>query len=162
VTIKAGNREPLDRDKVIIVIGEPSSGTRLIRRLIDASPDLDAIHDSYHGRRVWKSGRVVLVTRDAEARNASVEARWPGGIEEFEFPTLAELKKDYPNAPVISYDDVVESSEAVIKMLSVYYMIPVWEFDEEVYDANSEEGTRETYENAVARKKMLLKKDGKL
>jgi len=162
VTIKAGNRAPLDRDKVIIVIGEPSSGTRLIRRLIDASPDLDAIHDNYHGRRRWQSGRVVIVTRNVEARNASVEARWPGGIEEFEFPTTEELKVDYPNAPNISYDDVVKSPEAVIEMLAVYFMVPVWEFDEEVYDANSEEGTRETYENAVARKKMLLKKDGKL
>ena len=162
MTIEAGTRKPIDRDNVIIVIGEPSSGTRLIRRLIDASPDLDAIHDNYHGRRRWKSGRVVLVRRDVEARNASVEARWPGGIDEFEFPTLEELKIDYPDAPIISYDDVVKSPEAVIEMLATYYMVPIWEFDEEVYDANSEEGTRETYENAVARKKMLLKKDGKL
>ena len=43
MTIEAGTRKPIDRDNVIIVIGEPSSGTRLIRRLIDASPDLDAM-----------------------------------------------------------------------------------------------------------------------
>lgn len=117
----------------LTVVGSLSSGTRLVTRLLNASPHIEAIHDVTHGAR---PGRwpVVYVTRDETARRASVAARWPDGHDRTASPVYA--------VATVAYEDVVADPHAVIGTLAAVLEVPVWTFSEAVYDANSETGTR--------------------
>lgn len=117
----------------LTVVGSMSSGTRLVTRLLDASPDIEAVHDMTHGHRPARSP-VVFVTRDETARRESVAARWPDGRDR-----IAVV-----NDPVatVAYEDVVSDAYAVVARLASLFGVPPWKFDEPVYDANAEPGSR--------------------
>lgn len=127
----------------VIVVGRPSSGTRLVCRMIDAA-HIAVRHDAWHGRKEWTSGRVLLVTRDEEARAASVEARWPDGDKSpVTYPSMDEIRALYPDALEVAYEDIVAGKDAVIVELAAALGVEPWIFDEEIYDANAEPGSRE-------------------
>lgn len=124
------------------VLGEPSSGTRLVTRLIDASPDLDAWHDHAHGAVAWgtEPRAVILVRRDPLARLESATARWGDKSMGVPFP---DLRRVFPSAPVVHYEDVVADPDAVIASLASYFEVLPWKFGERIYNANERRGTRE-------------------
>jgi LPS sulfotransferase NodH len=128
----------------VVVLGLPSSGTRLVTRLVQGS-GFHAIHDPYHGGRPreWVTEHIVIVTRDPEARAESVAARWPDGFRGGSFPTTDELREAYPDALEVAYEDIVADKDAVIVELAGALGVDPWLFDEEIYDANAEPGTRE-------------------
>lgn len=128
-------------DRTVVVVGEPSSGTRLLTRIVDACPSIRGRHDPRHGRRTWNTGRVLIVTRDPKARKKSVDARWPNGLKG-DWATPDELREAYPDAPVVTYEDIVADTPGVIARLAEWLGVDPWEFTEEIYDANVEEGTR--------------------
>lgn len=117
----------------LTVVGSLSAGTRLVTRLLNASPDIEAIHDVTHGAR---AGRwpVVFVTRDETARQVSVAARWPEGHDR--------TAGIVPAVASVAYEDVVADPTSVICTLAAVLEVPEWTFPEAVYDANSETGTR--------------------
>jgi len=124
------------------VLGEPSSGTRLVARIVDASPDLAAWHDPAHGTVEWgtEPRAVVLVRRDPLARLGSARARWgdrPMGVP---YPAL---RSAFPVSPVVHYEDVVSDVHSVIASLALHFGIDPWEFTERIYDGNDRPGTRE-------------------
>ena len=124
------------------VLGEPSSGTRLVTRLIDASPDLEAWHYHAHGSVVWgtEPRAVVLVRRDPLARLGSATARWGDRKLGVPYPSL---RGAFPDAPVVHYEDVVADVGSVIADLSRFFGIHPWRFDEPIYNANERPGTSE-------------------
>jgi hypothetical protein len=124
----------------VIVVGEPSSGTRLVARMLEAG-GVRVIHDERHGYRPWTSGLPVIVTRDPQSRAESVNARWPDGLDGF--PTLAEHRVRYPDALEVRYEDVVADKDTVIVELAAALGVDPWLFSEDVYDANSEPGSRD-------------------
>lgn len=142
--ILAARRRPFrasQRDDTAIVVGEPSSGTRLVARLLEAG-GIYVRHDGQHGRRDWTSGRVVLVTRDPDARTDSQQARWPDGVP-FDSPDTDELRARHPDAVEVAYEDVVADQDTVIARLAEAWDIEPWAFDEDVYDGNAYRGTRD-------------------
>lgn len=138
----------LVRDKyqdvdVIVVIGPPSSGTRLVNKILNSSPDLYAYHDNRHGIEHKEWGTPILVKRDEVARHQSYKARWPEGKkDEHLYPTWGQLVARYPNAPVVHYEDVVQDVDSVIEELADHFGVEPWSFNEEIYDANAEKGSR--------------------
>jgi hypothetical protein len=127
----------------IVVLGLPSSGTRLVTRLLQGS-GFHAIHDPRHGvrDRQWTTERAVIVTRDPAARDESAQARW-GDTQPLPNQTTEMLRADYPDALEVAYEDVVADKDAVIVELAAELGVEPWLFDEEIYDANGEPGTRE-------------------
>jgi hypothetical protein len=129
-------------DRLVVVLGQPSAGTRLVTRIVLAG-EMPAYHDNQHGHRLWKSGKVLLVKRNDKDREKSVKARWPdtGGPST---PSFEELRENYPDAPIVHYEDVVSDVDGVISELADWLNMEPWEHnEEEIYDANAEEGTRE-------------------
>lgn len=124
----------------IVVVGQPSSGTRLITRLVAAS-GLRVKHDNRHGKQ-FLPGKIVRVKRDEGARLQSALARWP---QEFvdKFPSSDDLDSLYPSAYVVNYEDVVADKQMVIRGLAAHFGLAPWVFEEEVFNANAEAGSRE-------------------
>lgn len=121
-------------DGLIYVTGLPSAGTRLAARLLDASPDLEVSHDPHHGNRPL-NGPAVHVTRHEPARRESELARWPDG-----FPDLNPIPQDV--TLTVAYEDIVTDPAQVIARAAAHFGVEPWEFNEPVYDANTEPGSR--------------------
>lgn len=122
----------------VTVIGPMSSGTNLVSRLLDASPDIDATADRTHGINP-PDGRVVVVTRDEQARSRSAGVRWPkghGGL------TAAQIAAKYPDAPTVAYETVAGDPAEAVRQLADSLGLNAWVFGEPVYDANTEPGSR--------------------
>lgn len=130
--------------RVVRVLGEPSSGTRLVTRVIAASPDLRAWHDRFHGGVEWKAKprALVLVRRDPLHRLESAYARGLIGVG-VPYP---ELRRAHPEAICVDYEDVVADVHTVIDDLADALGVPSWMFTDEIYDANAERGSRQAVE----------------
>lgn len=143
--VQAG-RLPLEDSyptKSVVVLGLPSSGTRLVTRLLAGSRYL-AVHDARHGvrDRRWATERAVIVTRDPAARTESAQARW-GDQQPAARQTVEMLRVDYPDALEIRYEDVVADKDAVIVELAAALEVDPWLFTEPIFDANAEPGSRD-------------------
>jgi hypothetical protein len=121
--------------KLPVVVGPPSSGTRLVWRILNASPDLYPYHDNRHGNNLWDVNKrtVVLVYRDKTFQFRSCQRR---GIDTTDFPIWESLLSNYPHAPIVQYSDVVSDVDGVIAELAQYFNIPTWSYDYEIYDAD--------------------------
>jgi len=118
-----------------VVVGPPSSGTRLVWRILNASPDLYPYHDNKHGKNLWDRDKrtVVLVYRDKISRLSSCQRR---GLDTKDYPIWEALLSNYPRAPIVKYSDVVTDVNYVIEQLSVHFNIEAWDFNEEIYDGD--------------------------
>lgn len=115
-----------------------SSGTNLVTRLLDASPDIEVTADRTHGISP-PQGRVIVVTRDEQARSRSAGVRWPkghGGL------TAEQIAAKYPHALTVAYETVVADPDATVRQLADSLGLLPWVFGESVYDANTEPGSR--------------------
>jgi hypothetical protein len=130
----------------LIVVGPPSSGTRLARRLM-AESGLDAIHDRSHGKTDAPLTKVVRIHRDRDARIASVLARddmpmfsaivTQEQAETFVDTTEATVADKYPTRPALSYEALVADRDAELDRVADALGIPRWESTIEVTDENS-------------------------
>lgn len=134
---------------MITVVGAPSSGTRLVTRLLGAA-GLAVTHDRSHGLEP-ADGYIVLVTRDEQCRQASITERWPDGLirgrrrargplEDIPltaFPTPRQLAEIYPDAYPVSYDQLVTDPDTVISTIADDFGITPWAFGENIYDGNA-------------------------
>lgn len=127
------------RGDLVVVVGAPGSGTRLVARVLYAGLDMVAslvevddrpvdaitprggqptvVHDGRHGRRRWDGPTVVRVTRDPDALARSQQARWADGFTAG-FPTAAQLADDYPAAPTVAYEDLVADTGRTVAVLA--------------------------------------------
>lgn len=126
----------------VVVVGPPRAGTRLLARIIDESPDLEAYHDSSHGVRLRNRDArgVVLVTREIAAIEASIKnpsdkkniTWWQDPIE-----CLKNIYDKYDLDCIVSYEDIVANVDEVIGVLANRYGVDPWPCSIEIYDGNA-------------------------
>jgi len=119
----------------LIVVGPPSSGTRLARRLM-AESGLDVIHDRSHGQADAPLTKVVRIHRDRDARIASVIARDDlpmfadvtnqAEAETFVDNTEAIVTEKYPTRPALSYEALIADRDAELDRIADELGIPRW------------------------------------
>jgi hypothetical protein len=119
----------------LIVVGPPSSGTRLAQRLM-AESGLDTLHDRSHGVTDAPLLKVVCIYRDRDARIASVLARddmpmfanitTQEQAETFVDGTEATVADKYPTRPALSYEALIADRDAELDRIADELGIPHW------------------------------------
>lgn len=128
---------------LVLVTGPISAGTRLVCRLVDASPDLVGVHDDTHGLMppdAWQEpyAALVLVSRDPAAADASRVAAWGAATM-----TTAQLRPYLERArgvvPTIdvAYEQVCADPAAVVATLADWLGVPAWPFTEACPNQNA-------------------------
>lgn len=124
----------------VVVIGPMSSGCRLLRRIINASPNatcwLDTSHGTDHmienGLYIPDAAKVVVILRDPKATNASRESHWAGTDLNIPYEdSLVGIRSRYPNAHIVCYEELCSDPKREIEKIADYLNIPVWEYDSE-------------------------------
>lgn len=131
----------------VTAVGPASSGTRLLARILNASPDIEGCHDATHGVNPVDTEHVVVITRDPQPTDASFKARFgeavKGGIPSRQGSEVL-FSCRYPNAFQVSYEDLVADSSVVIDSIAEHFNIKSWPCPEVIYDGNAKWMIRST------------------
>ena len=125
---------------LVLVTGPISSGTRLVYRLLDSSPHIDAVHDDTHGFiQEWKESYevLVIVSRERVATDSSrqrVNRNRMSTISQMQI--IDKLRGRIPTLDV-SYEDVCEDVQGTIDRIASGLGIDAWTFSEEVINQNN-------------------------
>jgi len=119
-----------------------SSGCRLLRRIIKASPDLVCWLDTTHGSGeliengvpIPDGAVVVVILRDRYATDGSREKRWGGTkhLISYEDSMYGILDK-YSGAMVIQYEELCANPKREIGRMAEYLEVPVWDYSKRIY-----------------------------
>ena len=130
----------------LFVVGAPSSGTRLLTRLLGES-GLAVCHDYTHGRVERPPLKVVRIERDREALIRSVMARddlpmmarvvTREEAEVFVDERQGLVRSLYSTRPVVSYEALVADRDAELARIADRLGIPRWQATEVVTDENA-------------------------
>lgn len=131
----------------LVVIGPPSSGTRLVTAII-AESGAAVVHDPTHGQTVLPPGsKVVCVERDRAANAASIVARddtpyftaitTTDEAEQAIMDATSRINEAHPDAPVVRYEDLVADRDATVAALATALDVPPWPTGFVVTDENA-------------------------
>jgi len=130
----------------LVVVGPPSSGTRVATRLMGES-GLDVVHDRSHGAADIPHAKVVRIHRDRDIRVASVLARDDMPMfaniatrEEAEiFVDVTEelVLERYLSCPALSYEALIADRDAELARIADELGIPQWVSTIAVTDENA-------------------------
>lgn len=122
----------------VVVTGPACSGTRLLARVVDASPDLHAFHDQSHGARVFEGNRgVVVITRNPVATDKSREARFGKMVRKREV-SEKEIHGKYGDALWVTYERMTDDVNLVIEDLAKHFGVLPWQWEgEEITNENA-------------------------
>lgn len=127
------------------VSGAHSSGTRLVKRIVEASGLQGVRHHTYPISAGWNEGRAcVWVTRDrfCTAHSMVHNGHADNLAEAYDMITLAEEQmqagviRDTMDTYFLDYEDVVANVDQAIAGLAMWLGVEPWEFDEEIFDGN--------------------------
>lgn len=124
---------------LILVTGPISSGTRLACRLLDASPDAEAVHDDAHGfidEWLEPYEALVIITRDDLASNASRQRKNRQTMStSAQLRIIDRLRGRVPTID-ITYEELCADPPAMIARLAEFLNVEPWTFDEEIVSQN--------------------------
>jgi hypothetical protein len=124
----------------VTATGAAGSGTRLLARILDASPDIEGRHDATHGADPAETSLVAIIARDEEAGQAAFMERFaevgPGGIPNPD-ESRALIAERYPGSLVVRYEALVEDPDAVIARIAEWFGVEPWPCPEHIYDGNA-------------------------
>lgn len=124
-----------------VVVGPPSSGTRLVTRLLRSS-GRTVRHDMTHGRTPVNARAVVTTSRGRKAHAASLVARGFPRSETTEGAlalideTTERITTAYPDAPCVSYEALIEDRDAELGRIAKALGWAPWTAAEVVTDEN--------------------------
>jgi len=122
----------------VVVVGPACSGTRILARVIDASPDLHAFHDQSHGARNFDGHLgVVVITRDPVATDKSRVARFGDRVRGREV-SMQEINSKYNSALWVTYEGLVADLQGVIDTIAIRFSVTPWGWHgEQIDDENT-------------------------
>lgn len=125
---------------LVLVTGPISSGTRLVYRLLDASPNINAVHDDTHGFiKDWKEPYevLVIVRRDQVATDGSRQSVNRNTMSTKSQMQIIDKLRDRIPTLDISYENVCADKQGTINRIASVLGISPWSFDEEVINQNN-------------------------
>lgn len=118
----------------VLVSGPPSSGTRLVARLL-AESGHTVRHDGTHGRQLLPAGVVVTTSRQREPHVASLVARGMGDEATID-EAVERIAALYPDAPCVSYEALILDRDIELSRVARLLGWPDWVSTIEVTDEN--------------------------
>ena len=126
---------------LVLVTGPISSGTRLTWRMLDACPEIEAVHDNAHGfisPKDWPEDYdfIVIVTRETTAADASREARYQYTMSTEDQMVFINRMRDAVPTIDITYEDICYKKNKVIEQLATFLGVKPWKFSEKCVNQN--------------------------
>lgn len=130
----------------VAVVGPMSSGCRLLKRIINASPDLVCWLDTTHGSGelvenkipIPMEAKVIVILRDKQATDKSREKNWNGKPEYIGYDeSINGIKSKYSDALQIKYEDLCSNPKKEIERIAKYLGVPVWVYPGRVFKSRN-------------------------